>query len=339
MTLTLGEIAGALGLECPAGAEGRPIGEVGTLAEAGPTAISFLANKKYRAQLGVTRAAAVLVSARDAAAVPVGSVALIAENPYGLLPSLMRLLHPDPVPLPGVHASAVVAGDARIDPTAEVGAGCVIGAGAQVGADSRLAAGCILEEGAVVGAGCRLHPRVVIGRDCRLGDRVTLHAGVVVGSDGFGFAPTSRGLEKIPQIGIVVIEDDVEIGANSAIDRATFGATRIGRGAKLDNLIQVAHNVEIGAFTVIAAQTGIAGSSRIGAGCMIGGQAGIVGHLTIGDGAQIAAQSGVMRDVPAGEKVGGSPAVPHRTWLRGVAALDRLAAGRAPGKERSDGGA
>ncbi len=339
MTHTLGEIVGALGLSCPPADADRPIRDVGTLADAGPETISFLANKKYRSQLSATRAAAVLVSARDIENVPAGTTAIVADNPYGMLPGLIRLLHPEAPLAAGIHASAVVATDAIVDPSAEIGANCVIGAGASVGARSRLAAGCILEEGAAVGADCRLHPRVVLGPRCRVGDRVILHAGVVIGSDGFGFAPTARGLEKIPQIGIVEIEDDVEIGANCAVDRATFGATRIGRGAKLDNLIQVAHNVEIGPFTVIAAQTGIAGSSTIGAGCMIGGQVGIVGHLTIGDGAQIAAQAGVMRNVPAGEKIGGSPAMPHRTWLRSAAALERLASGHRIGKEQRDGGA
>ena len=337
MTRTLGEIVNALGLSCPAEAADRPIREVGTLADAGPETISFLANKKYRVHLAATRAGAVLVSAGELEAVPAGTAAIVADNPYGMLPGLIRLLHPEPPLVAGVHPAAVVAEAAVVDPSAEVGAGCVIGTGARIGAHSRLAAGCIVEANAVIGADCRLHARVVIGERCRVGNRVVLHAGVVIGSDGFGFAPTARGLEKIPQIGIVEIEDDVEIGANCAIDRATFGATRIGRGAKLDNLIQVAHNVEIGPFTVIAAQTGIAGSSSVGAGCMIGGQVGIVGHLTIGDGAQIAAQSGVMRNVPAGEKIGGSPALPHRTWLRSAAALERLASGRRTVKEARDG--
>lgn len=321
----LGAIAERLGLSCDEGVRDRELHGVATLAEAGPDEVSFLANPRYKEVLQASRAGAVLVRERDRDGVPEGTVALVCEDPYGLLPELIRVFHPEPAWGSGVAASAMVDPGARIAGNARIETGTIIEAGVEIGAGSRIGPGCVIEAGAVIGENCLLHARVVVGRDCRLGNRVVVQAGAIVGSDGFGFAPTASGLRKIPQVGNVVIEDDVEIGANTTVDRATFGSTRIRRGAKLDNLIQVAHNVEIGPFTVIAAQTGVSGSTRIGGGCMIGGQVGITGHLRIGDGVRIGAQSGVMRDVADGGVISGSPAIPHRTWLRSVATLERLA--------------
>jgi UDP-3-O-[3-hydroxymyristoyl] glucosamine N-acyltransferase len=199
-----------------------------------------------------------------------------------------------------------------------------VGRGARLGARTRVGAGTVIDEEATLGADCYVYPRVYVGRGCRLGDRVIVHAGVVIGSDGFGYAPVEGAYRKVPQLGTVIVEDDVEIGANACIDRATFGATRIGRGTKIDNLVQVAHNVAIGEHSALAAQAGVAGSTRLGKGVQLGGQAGLVGHLKVGDGARVAAQAGVIGDIAAGETVSGYPARPHREALRVQAYLRKL---------------
>jgi UDP-3-O-[3-hydroxymyristoyl] glucosamine N-acyltransferase len=205
-----------------------------------------------------------------------------------------------------------------------------VAAGAEVGARTILHPGVHVGEGARIGEDCLLHPNVVIGERCVVGNRVILQPGCVIGSDGFGFAfdPEGEGKGprhyKVPQSGIVVVEDDVEVGANACVDRATLGVTRIGRGAKIDNLVQIAHNVEVGPLSIIVAQVGVAGSTRLGAGVVLAGQVGIVGHLTIGDGVKLGAQSGVMNDIPAGETWAGTPARPHREWLKASASLEHL---------------
>jgi UDP-3-O-[3-hydroxymyristoyl] glucosamine N-acyltransferase len=232
--------------------------------------------------------------------------------------------------VPGISPHAAVDSSARIDPTAQLGAFASVGPGSVVGAGTVLHDGVRLGAGVTVGAGCLLYQNVVVREGCMLGDRVILQPGVVIGGDGFGYATDLVGDGagprhfKIPQVGTVVVEDDVEIGANSCVDRAALGVTRIGRGSKIDNLVQIGHNVVVGPLCIIAAGVGIAGSTRIGMGVAIWGQAGLVGHLEIGDRANISAQAGVMRDIEPGERVAGTPAIEERTWARSHAALERF---------------
>lgn len=322
-TRTLSELAALTGAVVD-GDPSRPIEGVAALAEAGPREITFLASPRYRAQLETTRAAAVVV-------------AMDVEKPRADL-AFLRVKHPDrafgqialafhaaePAPVPGVHASAVVDRSASVAQSASIGPHCWIGPGARIGERCVLHASVSVGRDTVVGddsvlhAGVRLYARVTIG------SRVVLHSGSVVGSDGFGFEPTREGWAKIPQLGTVVIEDDVEMGALCAVDRGRFGATRIGRGSKLDNLVHVAHNVVIGEGSLLIAQVGIAGSSRLGKRVIVAGQAGIGGHVTIGDGARIGAQSGVTGDVPPGVDYLGTPAHPRAEALRGWSLSMRL---------------
>ncbi len=294
------------------------------LADAGPREISFLANPRYVPQLATTKAGAVVV-ARDCASSRADLVLLRCDDPNRAFTAVIEAFAPrDPAPAPGVHPSAVVAPDAHVDPSASVGPNCTIASGARVGARSLLVAGVSIGREAQVGEDCVLHPAVVLYARVRVGDRVLMHAGTVLGADGFGFEPTRTGWTKIPQCGTVIIEDDVEIGANVTIDRARFGATRIGRGVKIDNLVQVGHNVVIGDGALVIAQVGIGGSTRIGKRVILAGQTGVTGHTTIGDGARIGARSGVESDVPAGADYFGSPARPRVEALRAWSLATRL---------------
>ena len=309
--------------------EGDPARSVDCLAEleaAGPGALAFYANPRYRAALAATRAGAVLLDESSARLAPAGTARLVVAEPYLAFAKASLLFHPRVTPPAGVHPSAVLEPGARVDPSASVGALAYVGAGASVGARTVLGPGVLVEAGARLGADCLLHAGAIVRERCVLGDRVILQPGAVVGSDGFGFAfdasvPEHR---KVPQAGIVRLEDDVEVGANTCIDRATLGETVVGRGAKLDNLVQIAHNVKVGPLSLLVAQSGVSGSSELGVGVILAGQVGVVGHLTIGDGARVGAQSGVARDVPAGETVSGSPAIAHRDWLRASAAFAHL---------------
>jgi UDP-3-O-[3-hydroxymyristoyl] glucosamine N-acyltransferase len=239
----------------------------------------------------------------------------------------MARFHPpaDPLP-PGIHPSAVIDRDARIGEGARIGAHAVIGRGTVIGRDSVIGHGTVIGEDVLIGEGTLIYHNVTVREGTKIGSRVIVHSGSTIGADGFGFAPRPDGsYEKIPQLGIVVLEDDVEVGANCTIDRATMGETRVKSGAKLDNLIQVAHNVVIGENTVIAAQAGISGSTKIGRQSMIGGQVGITGHLSIADGTKIGAQSGVHRSVKeTGQTLFGSPALPHREAFRVQGVITQL---------------
>lgn len=319
--LTLGEIARAVG----GALEGPPdlvLSGVAGLEEAGPTDLSFLANPRYRAALAATRAGAVLVPPDEECPERVPRVR--TRDPYAALVAVLARLDPGPPPVQGVHPTAVVDPAARVAEGVGLGPHVVVGPRARIGARTRVAAGGYVGEDAAIGADCYLHPHVHVGRGCQLGDRVVLHAGVVLGSDGFGYAPVDGAYRKVPQLGIVIVEDDVEIGANACIDRATFGATRIGRGTKIDNLVQIAHNVAVGEHSALAAQSGVAGSTRLGRGVVLGGQAGVAGHLHIGDGARVAAQAGVIGNLAAGGTVSGYPARPHHEALRAAAYLRKL---------------
>ena len=309
------------------GDETHDIVRVAKIEEAGENDITFLANPKYERFLATTRASAVILDKKTQ--VPAGSryTLLRVEDPYLSFLNVLQTLDPPPDPVPpGIHPTAVISPSATIGEQVHIGAHVVVGDRCTLGNLAMLGHGVILGEGVRVGAQTVLHPNVTVREGCTVGDRVIIHSGTAVGSDGFGFAPKPDGTyEKIPQRGTVVIEDDVEIGANCAIDRATLGETRIRKGAKLDNLIQVAHNVTIGENTVMAAQSGISGSTKLGKNCMVGGQVGFAGHLDIADNSKFAAQSGVHRSVQEpGESFIWSPAMPIREGLRVVGALQVL---------------
>lgn len=275
---------------------------VAKIEEADDHSISFLSNPKYERFLETTHAAAVFVSRKhDTATLPrrSGLTYIRVDDPYLAFLQVHKKLTPTVDPFPsGIHSSAIISESAHVGRNVDIGANVVIGDGAMIGDDSKISHGCVIGVGVHIGNDCRLYPNVTIYHQCKLGNRVLLHSGVVVGADGFGFAPKENApFEKIPQLGIVVLHDDVEMGANSTIDRATIGETVVHKGVKIDNLVQIAHNCVIGENTVIAAQTGIAGSVKIGKNCMIGGQVGIAGHLEIADRVTILAQSGVSKTI------------------------------------------
>jgi len=297
------------------------------LAEARPGDVSFYGNTKYRRQYETTQASAVLVGsdvpARD-------GVALIrVPNPHLAFAQLLKLYQEPEPRSAGVSPQSHVHPRAYVHREATVMAGATVEQGASVGARTVLFPGAYVGPGARVGEDCLLYPNVTVAERCQVGSRVILHASCVVGADGFGFAFNAEGERgpehfKIPQTGIVRIEDDVEVGACTCIDRATIGETVIGRGTKIDNLVQIAHNVKVGPLSLLCAQAGVSGSAELGTGVVLAGQVGVVGHIRVGDMAKVGAQSGVAHDVEDGAVVSGSPAVPHREWLRASAALSQL---------------
>jgi UDP-3-O-[3-hydroxymyristoyl] glucosamine N-acyltransferase len=304
-----------------------PIVGVASLEAAGVQEIALFHQPRYRDAFVNTRAGAVVVRAKTAEALPESPVALlVADDPPLAFARISAALHPPAQATPGIDARAFVHPSAHVDPSAEIAPFSYVGAGARVGERSALMPFAYVGPKARVGNDCRLHPSAVVATGCVLGDRVVLQAGAVVGSDGFGYAldPGVPAHLKVPQIGIVRIEDDVEIGANSCIDRATLGETVIGHGSKLDNQVQVAHNVRVGPLSILCAQVGIAGSTTIGQGVVMAGQVGVVGHIQVGDGAKLGAKAGVMADVPAGQTQTGAPARPHTQFLRQMAAEQRL---------------
>jgi UDP-3-O-[3-hydroxymyristoyl] glucosamine N-acyltransferase len=306
--------------------EGSPdvsIRGVAGIEEAVEGQLTFVANPKYRGGLATTKASAVLLA--PGVDCPERIAVVRTADPYAAMMRTLLLFDPGLPEIPaGVHPTAVVAPDARLGDDVGIGPHVVVEAAAVIGRGSRIGAGGYVGQGARLGEACHLYPRVYVGRQCVLGSRVVIHAGTVIGSDGFGYAPIEGHFHKIPQIGIVEIADDVEIGANACIDRATFGKTSIGRGTKIDNLVQIAHNVAIAENCALAAQAGVAGSVRIGTGVRLGGQAGLAGHLQVGDFANVAAQGGVIGNVPSGATVSGYPARPHREAMRAEAALRKL---------------
>jgi len=297
------------------------IGAVRGIDEAGPGEITFIANSQYEKKLQTTRASAVIVS-RDTESP--GKNLIQVDDPYVALGKLLTLLYPEEKEAPVISAQAVIEEGAEVASSATVYPGVYVGRGARIASGVVIYPGVFIGREALVGEDSILYPRVCVYRRCLIGKRVILHAGVVVGSDGFGFANPGQDNVKIPQIGIVQIDDDVEVGANTTIDRATLGRTWIQQGTKIDNLVQIAHNVVIGEKSIIVSQVGISGSTRLGKSVILGGQAGLVGHLEIGDFAMVGAQSGVHEDVPARTVVSGSPCMPHRTWLRAMSCVPRL---------------
>ena len=289
--------------------------------DAGPGDLTFVANARYTQHLETTRASAVIVSPDVTTALP----SLLSDNPYLAFARAVALLHPPERPEPGVHPSAQVHPSATLGAGVHVGALAVVGAGVTLGPRSVLHPHVVLYDGVVIGEDCVLHSGVQVREGCRLGRRVVVQNGAVIGGDGFGFARDSRGrYEKIPQVGTVVVEDDVEIGALVAIDRAALKETRIGRGVKIDNLVQIGHSVSIGEDSVLAGQVGIAGSTRVGRGVTLAGQVGVAGHLSVGDGVVVTAQSGIPGSVEAGAIISGSPAIDNRAWLKASAVFSRL---------------
>jgi UDP-3-O-[3-hydroxymyristoyl] glucosamine N-acyltransferase len=319
---SLGELAVRFGLTL----RGEPdlkVRSVATLSRAEPGSLSFLANSRYRRQLETTKATAVLVSAEDAAHCP--GAALIHPNPYLAYARIAALMHPEVSPAPGIHASAVVSSRAHCAASASIGPLVVVEDDAEIGERVLLGPGCIVQQGARIGADSVLLSRVNLYPGVTLGRRCILHAGAVVGADGFGFAQNSGTWVKVPQVGSVRIGDDVEIGANTTIDRGAIDDTVVEDGVKLDNQIQVGHNVVIGAHTAIAGCTGISGSTVIGRRCMIGGMVGLAGHLTIADDVVVTGCSLVSASIKKpGSYSSGMPTVETRLWRRMVAHLRRL---------------
>jgi UDP-3-O-[3-hydroxymyristoyl] glucosamine N-acyltransferase len=298
-------------------------------AEAGD--VSFLDNRKYASALTETRAGAVILHPDMAERVPETAVAIVTTEPYVAWARVAALFHPIPPVRAGVHPSAVVAHDASVNPNAEIGPLAVIGNGAEIGPRCRIGPSAVIGDGVVLGAECRIGAHATISH-ALLGARVVVYPGARIGQDGFGFGIAEDGFVSMPQLGRVVLEDDVEVGANTTIDRGSLHDTVIGAGSRLDNLVQIGHNVRIGRGCVIVSQAGISGSTVLEDHVMVAGQAGLTGHLRIGRRARIGAQAGVMSDVPAGADVVGSPAQPVREFFRHVATLRRLAreAGKRP---------
>ena len=334
--LRLADLAAKLGAPLPSGADGEVlIEDVRPLLEAHPQHLSFLDNRKYMPQLSATRAGACLIAPVFAERVPASTVALAIKAPYRGFAAALQLFYPDALQPKAAMASA---GEPLVHPSASLEAGALVEPGAVVGREARVGRGTRVAAGALVGY------RVVVGEDCYIGpgvslthaivgNRVILHAGVRIGQDGFGFAMGPQGHLKVPQIGRVILHDDVEIGANSCVDRGALKDTVIGEGSKIDNLVQIGHNVVIGKHCVIVGQTGISGSTELGDFVVMGGQSGAVGHIKVGSGAQIAGGGHAKDDVPAGARMGGTPAVPMAEWARQIAALKRL--GRRP-RSRED---
>ncbi len=301
---------------------------VAPLQTAGPQHVSFLDNRRYADALTTTRAGAVIVRADMLARVPPNSIPVVTSEPYLAWARVARLFHPEPPLRPGVHAWALVDATCKIDPSAEIGPFAVVGERAEIGPRCRIGAHAVVGAGVVLGPDCRVGAHASVSH-ALLGARVYVYPGARVGQEGFGFAQSDRGFVTVPQLGRVILEDDVEVGANSTIDRGSVHDTVIGAGSRLDNLVQIGHNVRLGRACVVVAQAGISGSTVLDDFVMVGGQAGLVGHLHIGRGAKLGAQAGIMADVPSGADVVGSPAMPVREFFRQVATLRRLAGGRA----------
>jgi UDP-3-O-[3-hydroxymyristoyl] glucosamine N-acyltransferase len=297
---------------------------VAPLQTAGPSEVSFLDNRRYVSALDQTLAGAVIVHPDLAARVPSTAVTIVTNEPYAAWARVAALFYPMPPPSPGVHPSAMVADGALVDPSAEVGPLSVIETGAEIGPGCRIGPCAFIGGGVIVGRDCRIGSHVSLSH-ALLGARVYIYPGARIGQEGFGFASTKDGFLSIPQLGRVIIEDDVEVGANTTIDRGSSRDTVIGAGSRLDNLVQIGHNVVLGRCCVIVAQVGISGSTVLEDYVRVGGQAGVAGHLRIGQGAEIGAQAGVMSDLHPDAKVLGSPAQPKTDFFRQIAALRRAA--------------
>lgn len=306
------------------GNENAEIYTFAKIEEGVPGAISFLANPKYTDYIYTTRSSVVLVNRDFTPEQPIEATLIKVDNAYESLAKLMTMYEASKPKKQGVSSLASIA------PTAKVGENCyiapfvVIGEGCEIGDNCHIHSGVSINDGVRIGNDCIIYANASIYNDCRIGNNCILHSGCVIGADGFGFAPTADGYEKIPQMGIVIIEDNVEVGANTCIDRATMGTTTIHKGVKFDNLIQIAHNCEIGSHTAMAAQVAVAGSTKMGEWCICGGQAGISGHSTIGDRTTIGPQCGTIGNRKGGERLLGSPAMDAKEYIRASAYLKKL---------------
>lgn len=328
---SLATIAQAADATAPEG-DARLLSAVAPLQVAQARHVSFLDNRRYLSAMRETQAGAVIVDPKLAHEVPPGTAAIVCANPYVGWAKVCALFHPPPPLFPGIHPSAVIADGARIDPSAEIGPLAVIGAGAEIGAGCRIGAMTVIGPGVMLGENCLIAAQVTISH-ALLGRRVVIHPGAHIGQDGFGFAVTPTGMVSVPQLGRVIIGDDVDIGAGTTIDRGSAQDTVIGAGTRIDNQVQIAHNVRLGRMCVIVAQVGISGSTTLDDFVMVGGQAGFVGHIHVGKGAKIGGQAGIMSDVPAGVTMIGSPATPGAEHFRQVALLRKLARRRKAGQE------
>lgn len=321
---SVADVAAALGGQVLSGDPHAPVDHIAGLESAGPGALSFLSNRRYTRFLPDSRATAVLVD-RRAEPAATGPARILVDDPYAAFARALAWMYPRQRPAPGVHARAMVAEDALVE-GATIGANAVVGAGAVVGPGTVVDPGAVIGAGAMIGIDGHLMANAVVAPGCVLGDRVVLNPGAVVGGDGYGFAPTRAGHQKIPQLGHVQVGDDVEVGANSCIDRAALPgtATVVGAGSKLDNLVQVGHGATLGRGVRMVAYSGVAGSSTLGDGVTLAAKAAVLGHRALGDGVSVGAASVVHDGQPAGARVTGIPAIPHRTWLRAAVAFREL---------------
>ena len=323
MKLTAKQIASFIGGEI-VGNENAEIYTFAKIEEGVPGAISFLANPKYAEYIYTTQSSVVLVNKDFEPKDEIQATLIKVDNAYESLAKLMMMYEATKPKKQGISSLASIAASAKIGENCYIAPFVVIGEGCEIGDNCCIHDGVSIGDGAKVGNGCLLYAHVTVYHDCRIGNNCILHSGCVIGADGFGFAPTANGYNKIPQTGIVVIEDNVEVGANTCIDRATMGSTIIRNGVKLDNLVQIAHNDEVGSHTAMAAQVGIAGSTKIGQWCIFGGQAGISGHSTIEDRTTVGPQCGTIGNLKGGQTLLGSPAMDAKEYIRAAAYMKRL---------------
>jgi len=323
MEFTAKQIAGLIGGRIE-GNENATVNTFAKIEEGHEGAISFLSNPKYTHYLYETKSTIVLINNDVELEQQVSTTLIRVSNAYEAVAKLLQIYESAKPKKSGIDSMAFVSHKATIGKDVYIGAFAYIGDGTVIGDGTQIYPHTVIGDNVQIGANCLFYPNVTIYQGCRLGNHVTIHSGSVIGADGFGFAPNAEGYDKIPQIGIVIIEDDVEIGANTCVDRSTMDATIIHKGVKLDNLIQVAHNCEVGENTVMSAQVGLAGSTKIGAWCMVGGQAGFSGHIKLADRTFIGAQAGVISNTKGGEQLIGTPAIDSKVFFKSMAVLKRL---------------